>query len=339
MNDFDGMIAMDVVCIESSECLKSTDFYVEVYSTKCFEPKCCFLRDRYPLNDDSNPRVQLTCKESNEVVVYCNQRKCSGIKACIDNGLLKFIEGSGQAVAAPSDALLREFNMHPGCNNIQFRIEGTDMKADCSIWLWGADQKIIIADIDGTITISDVRGYIETVFLNRYMYTHDGVVDFLNHIVDQKDTSVIYLTSRPVRHLQHTKKLLQCACDGNVTRLPNGPLFLSTAHPLRAMINDVVWRSSGTFKASMLHRIAECFPPSPSHMLPRPFLMGLGNRPTDAWAYLQAGIKADNVLIVNTQSRLSVWGTMYDGYTHSGGSNRRTGAHFDSFRSVRKFVP
>ncbi len=40
-----------------------------------------------------------------------------------------------------------------------------------------------VVDVDGTLTRSDVRGYVETVYLGVYDYVHTGVADFLNNIV------------------------------------------------------------------------------------------------------------------------------------------------------------
>lgn len=40
-----------------------------------------------------------------------------------------------------------------------------------------------VIDVDGTLTRSDVRGYVETVFLGMYDYVHPGVARFLNSMV------------------------------------------------------------------------------------------------------------------------------------------------------------
>lgn len=42
---------------------------------------------------------------------------------------------------------------------------------------------MVVVDVDGTLTRSDVRGYVETVYLGFYDYIHSGVVDFLNNLV------------------------------------------------------------------------------------------------------------------------------------------------------------
>ena len=44
-------------------------------------------------------------------------------------------------------------------------------------------DRLVVVDVDGTLTRSDVRGYVETVYLGVYDYIHTGVVDFLNNLV------------------------------------------------------------------------------------------------------------------------------------------------------------
>lgn len=44
-------------------------------------------------------------------------------------------------------------------------------------------DRLVVVDIDGTLTRSDVRGYVETVYLGVYDHIHLGVADFLNEMV------------------------------------------------------------------------------------------------------------------------------------------------------------
>ena len=103
---------------------------------------------------------------------------------------------------------------------------------DCSVWLYERDAQFLIFDIDGTITRSDVRGYIETIFLGMFGHTHSGVIDFAQQIRQAADSSertdasaddtnrtstgrksgkalnMLYLTSRPISQLPETKGFL-----------------------------------------------------------------------------------------------------------------------------------
>ena len=47
-----------------------------------------------------------------------------------------------------------------GKNDVKFQIEGTDQFLVAQIYLWKHSTKLIISDIDGTVTKSDVLGHI-----------------------------------------------------------------------------------------------------------------------------------------------------------------------------------
>ena len=58
---------------------------------------------------------------------------------------------------------IEELNLEPGMNEVQFSVttafQGTSV-AKCHIFLWSNTDKLVISDIDGTITKSDVLGHI-----------------------------------------------------------------------------------------------------------------------------------------------------------------------------------
>lgn len=53
--------------------------------------------------------------------------------------------------------------------------------------------------------VSDVRGYLETVYLGYYSYIHEGIVSFLDYLVQRHGYHVIFLTSRPITHKAETR--------------------------------------------------------------------------------------------------------------------------------------
>ena len=56
-------------------------------------------------------------------------------------------------------------------------------------------DRLAVVDVDGTLTRSDVRGYVETVYLGVYDYIHTGVVEFLNNMVWRMNYCFTYLLS------------------------------------------------------------------------------------------------------------------------------------------------
>jgi phosphatidate phosphatase LPIN len=175
--------------------------------------------------------------------------------------------------------------------------------AECDAFLWRYNQKLVIFDIDGTITRSDVVGYVETVFRGSFTYHHPGVSQFLSSLVE-KDLAVVYLTSRPRALTTATRKFLRGVSEQGV-RLPQGPLIMSSLQTLDAFYQEVVTKSSGVFKSRALEDVAELFFCSGAAF--PPFIAGFGNRVTDAAAYTGVGINPLMVFLIDTSSVVRVW--------------------------------
>lgn len=61
-------------------------------------------------------------------------------------------------------------------------------------------DRMVVVDVDGTLTRSDVRGYVETVYLGMYDYVHSGVADFLNSIVSASVSFISIAFSTSFHH-------------------------------------------------------------------------------------------------------------------------------------------
>lgn len=59
------------------------------------------------------------------------------------------------------------------------------------IYLWSVNDKIMVVDIDGTVTKSDVRGVISSIVTEKYDHVHDGVCQFFTNIVNNKHSHII----------------------------------------------------------------------------------------------------------------------------------------------------
>lgn len=57
--------------------------------------------------------------------------------------------------------------------------------AKCFAFLWGVQTPVIVMDIDGTITRSDVPGLLTTLSLGIYDHTHSGICGLLTRIVKE----------------------------------------------------------------------------------------------------------------------------------------------------------
>ena len=55
--------------------------------------------------------------------------------------------------------------------------------AEAHIYLWSSNNSIIVSDIDGTVTKSDVRGVIDTVIQDKFEYCHQGICKLFHEML------------------------------------------------------------------------------------------------------------------------------------------------------------
>ena len=86
-----------------------------------------------------------------------------------------------------------------------------------SIYLWPSSSKIVISDVDGTITRSDVLGQVFPV-LDKDL-THEGVTELFTTITNQ-GYKIIYLTSSSIDQSTMTKSYLDSLIQEKKTLSP-----------------------------------------------------------------------------------------------------------------------
>jgi len=109
----------------------------------------------------------------------------------------------------PSSEELKQLGLVEGRNEIAFvcysKLSGRQiLKAE--IYLWQSDSKIVISDVDGTITRSDVLGHIMPIVGKDW--SHEGIVELFNNI-ERNGYKIIYLTARSIYQTFATKNYLQ----------------------------------------------------------------------------------------------------------------------------------
>jgi phosphatidate phosphatase PAH1 len=241
-------------------------------------------------------------------------------------------KSEGKFSRTPSSTTLKFLHLNKGCNKVSCKNRASGSTADFSVFLYDRTDKIVIMDVDGTVTRSDIRGYVESVYFGIYDYTHDGIVAFLNSVSESCNCHVLYLTSRPISHLRETRLLLQNARDTGAEgrMLPVGPVFANTETMITAAYRELIAKNTVALKSSILLNISKVFktacsitrrPPAPTlsadvesrigvsvpHPWCTPFLFGIGNKVADAIAYKLAGVVEGNILIIDPTSTLRVW--------------------------------
>ena len=193
---------------------------------------------------------------------------------------------------------ISQMQLQTGRNETRFSIEDLGIDVSFSIYLFTNDTKFIVSDIDGTITRSDVRGFVGGKF--GFEVHHLDVVRFL-HNANVNGYQILYLTARPVAFDEGTREYLfdnLNNSDGGY-KLPFGPLFLSSVPTDRLGHTD-----PNIIKTSVLNSVLSIFKCKEDVILG-----AFGNKQTDTVAYSNVGIPLDRIFILNKDSQISNVGT------------------------------
>lgn len=125
-------------------------------------------------------------------------------------------------------------NLEEGRNEAVFSVttayQGTT-KCNCYIYLWNWDDKLVVSDIDGTITKSDVLGHILPIIGQNWAQA--GVAQLFTKIRDN-GYKLCYLSARAIGQSHHTQDYLKSVKQGCFC-LPDGPLLLSPTSLISAL--------------------------------------------------------------------------------------------------------
>uniref|UniRef100_A0A669P1M2 phosphatidate phosphatase n=1 Tax=Phasianus colchicus TaxID=9054 RepID=A0A669P1M2_PHACC len=191
-----------------------------------------------------------------------------------------------------------KLKLRDGPNDVVFSIT-TQYQGTCrcagTIYLWNWDDKIIISDIDGTITKSDALGQILPQLGKDW--THQGIAK-LYHSINENGYKFLYCSARAIGMADMTRGYLHWVNDKG-TILPKGPLMLSPSSLFSAFHREVIEKKPEKFKIECLNDIKNLFAPSK-----QPFYAAFGNRPNDVYAYMQVGVPDCRIFTVNPKGEL-----------------------------------
>lgn len=171
--------------------------------------------------------------------------------------------------------------------------------APVNVFLWSTRDRLLVVDIDGTITRSNLRGVIDTILTEQYTYCHDGVCQFLSSI---KNVRMLYLTSRPIGIANTTRKFLSQLRQAQSHQLPGGPLLGFTGSMAKVLLMELVSKSVHEFKREAL--TANVVRPFLQLGVRNVFLAGFGNSLMDMQAYHGAGMQMHQIYLVDKRSRI-----------------------------------
>eukprot|EP01104_Vermistella_antarctica_P009207 TRINITY_DN2349_c0_g1_i1.p1 TRINITY_DN2349_c0_g1~~TRINITY_DN2349_c0_g1_i1.p1 ORF type:complete len:1063 (+),score=241.93 TRINITY_DN2349_c0_g1_i1:157-3345(+) len=199
----------------------------------------------------------------------------------------------------PSSQQLKSFHLKPGQNRITFYVKAERgvQQVTSQIYLWSSSDRIVISDIDGTITRSDVFGQIMP-YLGKD-WSHSGVVNLYTSIRNN-GFRILYLTSRPIGQAGVTRGYVGNLKQDGIS-LPEGPVFMSPDRLFESFRREIIHRKPEEFKIACLKDIRKVFP---AHR--RPFYAGFGNRITDYLSYRAVGVPAGKVYIIDPSGEITL---------------------------------
>lgn len=201
--------------------------------------------------------------------------------------LSKFVDGN--CLRPPTktlEKLVDDAILNYGRNLIRYILFNDENEriatAESFLYLWSARDSVIVCDIDGTITKSDVRGVLDTVVQDNFKHIHSGVCKFLNDVMNAYELDretrhgglggqvrFFYLSSRPISYISQTRKLLVGLSQDHeeVTYgLPPGPIMCHRGSLSTVLHSELVAKNVYEFKADVLAR-----------QIVLPFVAAIGN--------------------------------------------------------------
>lgn len=235
--------------------------------------------------------------------------------------------GGGHSLR-PSAEQLESFQLRPGLNSLRIELRRGSLfevaRARC--FLWRRTDPVVVCDIDGTVTRTDVRGFVDSLVNQAPSVAHPGVCSFFEDLA--RDANVLYLTSRPIVLADMTRTYIaaleqpsnidtlvnrrsprrlgripppvasQRTQDASC-RLPDGPVITSRENIVGALYSELVAKTPDIFKTKVLRDINNTYEQLA-------FKAGFGNRITDCRAYARAGIATDAIFMIDPESNLAV---------------------------------
>uniref|UniRef100_A0A914H3C5 Uncharacterized protein n=1 Tax=Globodera rostochiensis TaxID=31243 RepID=A0A914H3C5_GLORO len=212
----------------------------------------------------------------------------------------------------------RKMNLNPlvdilgkkGRYSVRFSVEdwkGRTLSLYCFLYYWDSTTKLVVSDIDGTVTKSDVWGMI----LGKAWIQRD--VRSLYGRIKQRGYKVLYLSARPASVGTLTRKFLRRL------KMPSGPLLLSP-EPLGKALKTAM-KDPQRIKVSCMQRLKDLYNEPRGdrtnignssrrrndvrRKVRNPFFAAFGNQPSDKLAYEMLSVQT--MFMVNPRGVVTVY--------------------------------
>ncbi|CAD8127659.1 unnamed protein product [Paramecium sonneborni] len=206
-------------------------------------------------------------------------------------------------ILKPHSSILKQLGLQKGANKITYRLcipkKNEIVEQHGTIYLYDQKTKLVISDIDGTITKSDILGQLMPKLGTDW--NHDGVANFYQNI-ESMGYKIMYLTARAIGQADQTKEFIYNLQQQN-NKLPKGPVILSPDSLFPAFKREIIDGTPELFKISALKEVRNLF------IGENPFYCGFGNRANDFIAYQAVNIDSSRIFIIDSESQIHKYNT------------------------------
>lgn len=201
------------------------------------------------------------------------------------------------------DGFFNQIPLHQGKNILEYTFIGNfgkefTISARLFFYRYQKTFRVVISDIDGTITKSDVLGHLMPII--GHDWTHSGIAQLFSNLV-QRGYVIIYLSARNIGQSKKTRKYLESIRQDEY-RMPEGPVLTSTDGLFTALNREIIQKTPHLFKIKMLKAFYKVF----GNGQKNPLYAGFGNKETDAIAYSTVAIETKKIFTINEKSEIKV---------------------------------
>ena len=168
-------------------------------------------------------------------------------------------------------------------------------EVNAQAFVWPHNARVVISDIDGTITRSDLMGHVMPIIGRDW--AHEGVTALYNAIA-ANGYQLAFLSARSVGQADTTRSYLRGLADGAAPLAP-GPVILAPDGITTALVRELIRRAPAEFKIACLTDIRQLFPAEWN-----PFYAGFGNRGSDVVSYAAVGVPRGRTFTINPKGEM-----------------------------------
>ncbi|CAI5733351.1 unnamed protein product [Peronospora destructor] len=221
----------------------------------------------------------------------------------LERGRCTFVTGG--MIIPPEDLLFADLSEELP-NHVRFvhfqKYTNTVRYVDAKLHLWGPNESVVVVDLDGTLTISDVEGHIRTLRLGQYDFLHAGACGFFTKL-HELGVRIVYLTARPLDWATASRAHLENAVQQSIP-LPPGVLITNSTGLTGALFTEVVNKTPHLFKIQVLNELQLTLIHAGRVVEHPVFIAGFGNRPTDIVAYEEVGMDRSLIFMLDSYSNV-----------------------------------